>query len=198
MKTPHLAAALILSGALCAPAAATTVSALAVPVGLPASPTIADDVLVTFSGLGPSDGTGGTLTIAGQDLDLGNDAGLRETMSVSIDGVDLGIWLCGPSTAPAPYNLIPGAVGNNFCDFTLTLAIGGAELDNILADGSASILLAFGPFVNVYATSQAQITLSYADGVQGPSPAPVPLPASGLLLAGAFAALSYARRRRAA
>jgi len=172
---------------IAAPSHATSVSALLVPT---ATGSIADDVTFSFTGLSNSDGAGGTLAIIGRDMDLGNDP--REHMVVTLDAVNLGQWVCD-STPVAPAQFIPGAVGANFCDFSLTLSIGSVDLDTILADGAATLQLAFGPFVNVNPGSQLHATLSYADAPL----APVPIPAGGLLLATGVAAFAVARRKRA-
>lgn len=189
MKKYQIIAAAGLALGSTAPGYATAVSALLVPTALnPGVSTIADDVSFTFSGLGMSDGGGGTLEIIGQDMDLGNDA--RENMVINLDSLNLGQWVCS-SGASAPAQFIPGATGANFCNFSLTLSISGADLENILSDSDADLLIAFGSFVNVNPRSQLQATLSYSNAPL----APVPLPAGGLLLVSGIAAFAWTRRR---
>ncbi len=154
------------------------------------------DLTFTFAGLAPSDGTGGTLTVAsgineanpgrfdGLDLNEGN-----EFFEVLIEGTSFGNFNCsgvGGNTA------IPGSDGDNDCDFSLPIALSGTQLDEFLADGVLTASITFSAAVGAFAPGerdQVNLSLSYE------ALAPVPLPASGLLLLAGLGAMAARRCR---
>lgn len=186
MKLVSLAA---LAAFLAAPVYAVTVSDTKTHTAL------GQDLTYTFTGLAPSNGTGGTLTLTGVNLDLGADA--NEYMSITVDGASYGSYVCDATPSAGRTN-ISGWTGPNEsrCSFTLSFALTAGALDTILADGTMTVFADMGP--GVYQPSQPtpslSVMLSYAEYVTPTTP--VPLPASALLMVGGAVGLAGLRRTR--
>lgn len=150
------------------------------------------DMFFTFSGLGPSDGTGGTVTIAsgqatlssnprrnGLDLDsLGFVAGEQiiedEFFDLTLDGTSQGLFSCasggGLTTITGSDTSVQGE-----CQFSLVLALDGSTLDLLIGDGALNLGVFFSATVQHFDEGdEVIVSLSYTDA--GPL-APVPLPA---------------------
>lgn len=161
------------------------------------------DMFFNFSGLGPSDGTGGTVTIASGAatrpssdlLPRGLDLTRRNSFSLTFDeGTSQGSFSCGSGDF---LTTIPGAITLfGTCKFSLVLALDGAVLDALIGDGTLNLGVLFSSGVDHEGHGdEVIVSLSYTDA--GPI-APVPLPAGLPLMAGGIAALGLlARRRRA-
>lgn len=174
---------------LAAPVHATTVS------GTQTHTVQGQDLTFSFTGLTASNGTGGTLTLSGVNLDLGTDA--DEYMSIYVDGTSYGSYVCD-STPSAGRTDIPGWTGSNAskCSFTLSYTLTASTLDAILADGTLTVFAEMGAGVlqNSQPAPSLTVSLSYADYVAPTTP--VPLPASALLMVGGVAGLAGLRRAR--
>lgn len=124
-----------------------------------------------------------TYNLGGFDL---TDGGLNDTFVAEVTAIDLGM--------------------------KVTLEIDG-ESNDILVGGTGDLTYSFAAFTTVDFTNVSTISLTFdSNGVDGvdavidllgarddePNPAPVPLPAGGLLLMTGLAGLGYARRRKAA
>lgn len=168
------------------------------------------DLAFAFAGLPPAQG-GGTVTVStgasanNPGIDLNGDFGQlgREFFQLTFDGVPQGLFSCG-GDAGVGATPIPGATGRpdftglpdfSDCRFSLPVTVGATDLAAFLADGVLTVGVLFSDDVSAFpALGEADVvgvSLDY-DAV-----APVPLPASGLLLAGAIGA-GLALRRRAA
>lgn len=153
------------------------------------------DLAFDFTGLDASDGTGGTLTLVGNTLDLGSAS--SEYMDISIESVGFGRWSCGGNGTGSTN--IPGWVDNvsffangSRCAFSLNITVSGAQLDTFLTDGTVSILAAMGSGVSVLGGPSDNLTasLTYDTAV-------VPVPASGAFLLTGLIAVAVMRRRPA-
>lgn len=141
--------------------------------------------------LGLSDG-GGTLTIYGEDLDLGTAN--KEWLEVSVEGDDMGTYVCDFDEKYGTN--IPGWTGSkNACDFELVITFTETELNDYLADGSFNFELDLGRESDEDDSSRLKATLSYTDASTTPA---VPLPAGGLLLMTGLGALAATRRKKKA
>ena len=162
--------------------------ALALTLGcvLPASATLitqtqilvsdGQNFIFDFNGLGLSDGTDGVLTIAsgtatnpsfsGLDLDAAN-----EFFDVVFETTNLGRFGCNSGTG---VTTIPGNTGGIECDFSLDIAIDGASLLSLLADGMLSIGVNFSDTVNAFNDNdEVIVSISYVDA-NGAQPVPEP------------------------
>lgn len=151
-----------------------------------------------FVGLGASDGTGGTLSIAtgvslGEDgsegVDIDASFGEVELFDLAFGGTSLGAYSCG---SPAGATAIPNATVTSTvnCVFSLDVDLDASLLTSAVADGSTSVVVDFSDAVRGFAAGDEIVaTLTYGEV------APIPLPASGLLLAGALGMLGLRRRR---
>ncbi len=172
--------------AFAAPAAAAPVSFSATE----ALTSQGQDLSFSFAGLDASDGTGGTLTLLGNTLDLGSSG--NEYMDVSIEGTSYGRWSCGGNGAQS--TSIPGWTGGNGsrCLFTLTINLTGIELDGFLSDGLVSILAAMGNGVSVLGDPADNLTATLAYNT---APLAIPAPAGGVLLLSGLFGFAAMRRR---
>ncbi len=171
----------------------------------------ADDLEFDFTSLAPSNGAGGLLTIAtgdatlapsfpGLDLhdyDVSTDTFLRtddEFFSLSADGLSLGKYTCGLAEGAT---VIPGATlitADADCAFSLTVAIGGVDLDAMLADGRILVDMLFGGGVNDFGDGDTvTATLSYENVTSV-----IPLPAAAPLMLAGLGLLGFVGRRRRA
>ncbi len=147
-----------------------------------------------FSGLAASDGSDGTLTLVGDDMDYRTSS--TEYFDLEIDGAGFGRFACVGSSATGATIIAGSTAGNSSnCDFSLDITIAGATLAGFLADGALSINLLHGSGVDQLngAVSTVTATLSYTDATS-----PVPLPASSLLLVSGLGGLVAMRRRKKA
>lgn len=155
------------------------------------------DLTFTFAGLLPSDGTGGTLTIASgiNEAKPGSFDGLdinqsNEFFALSIEGTSFGNFNC---TGAGGHIRIAGANNDSDCDFSLPIALSAAQLGHFLADGILTASIDFSAAVGAFAPGerdQVNVSLSYET-----PPAPVPLPATGLLLLAGLGTIAARRRR---
>lgn len=162
----------------------------------------------SFTNLAASDGTGGMLVIssgaatkgskrdAGFDLD-GKGAGKKgEFFKLKVEGESLGRYSCGGRGKSIS---IPGYKmnGDADCKFSLGIALSGSDLDEALADGTFDLSVAFGWGVDHFREGDMlKVALKYTEAVIPDAPAPVPLPAAGLLLVGGLGAMGAVSRRR--
>ena len=151
----------------------------------------------TFSSLAPSDGTGGTLTIAAPASDAsfpGIDAvgtGQDDWFALEIEGDGFGSYSCDGNSGTT---VIPGATinGGADCVFSLDVALGGGALDGYLADGSIVVSFISNSAMNAFPDEDDIVTarLRYTAAEV------VPLPAPAVLLLGALGGLAALRARR--
>ena len=197
-KTSLLACAAVLGMAGAASATTVTLSETLTSQG--------QDMQFLFTGLGASNGTGATLTLAttgtGRRGTLGFDLsgafpGEDEYFTVSFEGASQGSYSCGGSSSNGS-TAISGATDNSFnyndCVFSLELAIAAADFDSLIADGTFDLGVDFGAHVSTFGHRDVlSATLSYADIADI---APVPLPASGLLLLAGLGGVAALKRRK--
>ncbi len=184
--------------ALAATTLALAMPAAAAPVSFSQTQSMTSngqDLAFSFAGLDASDGTGGTLTLVGNTLDLGSS--IFEFMDVSIEGTGFGRWSCGGNgigSSSIPGWTDSGSGNGSRCAFTLNIGISAAQLDGFLLDGTVNILAAmsFGVTVLGAPSDNLTATLSYNTA----PPLAVPAPAGGALLLGGLFGLATLRRRR--
>lgn len=156
---------------------------------------------LSLLGLGPSDGTGGTLSIyaRGDYEDFGTDS---EFLNVDAEG----LFTAGPlgslafdattnvflSGSGGPFDFAQ-KFGSNDAEFQRTFALSGALLDALLGDGQVDVGLQLSDPVDIItADSRVNIILKYESASET---AVVPLPASLPLLLAGLAGFGVLRRR---
>lgn len=156
------------------------------------------DFSFDFSGLGLSDGTNGLLTIATGEATTSNVpefAGIdldepTEFFEVGFEGVDLGSYSCNDDPA---FIQIPGNIGGIDCQFSLDIALDGAQLLSSLVDGLLSFSVNFSDAVTDFGEGEEVIvTLSYTDAADDVEPVSAP---STVALLG-LTVLGFAASRR--
>lgn len=158
----------------------------------------------SFTGLAPSDGTGGTFTVHARG-DLGAQSTENITWTLETGGLAAGLHSqslgqcanTGVCTQGAPLTATVWRVDADF-EFTKTYVLSGAELNALLADGTIGVSVQQGSSVNspdVLAQPFVQITFAYntAAGGEVPLPAALPMFVAG---AGLIGGLGLRRRRR--
>lgn len=174
------------------------------------------DMFFNFDGLAPSDGSGGTVTIASgiarnapswsrgafNGLDLDEP---EEYFDLTLDGEDRDRWNCtghdyGFDISHPSVRKIPGSVGSDNCVFELVVSLDDAFLD----DGLLTVGVLFSEYVDYYNNAlggggsvqgdEVIVTLNYtaAPVSEVPNPAALPLFMAGL------AGLGFAGRGRKA
>ena len=159
------------------------------------------DLFFNFENLLPSDGTGGTITIASgisenypgvyDGLELRNAS---EHFELTFDGISQGTYNCTGNGGHTP---IPDAITPTTwdCQFELTIALEGPELERLLTDALISIGVLFSDGVEDWnERDQVIVTLEYTEAVISEVPLPAALP---LFIAG-IAGIGAASRRRKA
>lgn len=155
-----------------------------------------------FTGLAPSDGSGGTITIASglataatpdeNGLDL--DDSKFEFFDVYFDGVLQGGFNCAGGVATAIAGCTSNGPGDNI--FSLALSLSGSALQSLIADGSVAVRLVFSGLVDEFGDGdEVKVSLTYNPVAAVPLPAALPLLASGL---GALGFAGWRRRKAAA
>ena len=153
------------------------------------------DFTFNFSGLAPSDGNGGTITIAsgasgnspGFDLNTG-----MEYFQLNFDGVFQGTYHCGGlgSFDGFTHTQIPDNTGGTDCEFALVITLSGPDFDALLADALISIGVLFSEKVSHRGDGdELVVSLSY-------TASEVPLPAALPLFIAGMAGIGAAARRR--
>lgn len=191
---------LLLAGALALSAGAAQAAAVSVSQTLPFTVN-GEDLLFQFTGLAPSNGTGGSILIEGDGdpvvypgLDLTDSP--DEFVEISFDGASQGTFNRGGDGGATVFTTVDIVAGSD-CRFTQNFALSGSAFDALIADGALDVLFATSDGVSAIASEDdfVRVTLSYEtegglDGVV-PLPAALPMALAGLALLG-----GVARRRR--
>jgi hypothetical protein len=153
-------------------------------------------------------GSSGNMGDADSGFDLRNTAPrVAEFFQVSFDGVlQPGNWSCtsvtdaaanGTTSISTSGNWMAATGSNEFCFFSLILEIDGPTFNSFAQDGALSVAVDFADSVNGTSGDNANdakhLTASLSYEI-----APVPLPASGLLLLAAIGGGLALRRRKGA
>ena len=159
------------------------------------------DFAFDFSGLARSNGTGGRVVISsgpatkaaaiddGFDLDGIGDFGAHEFFTVFADDLSLGTYDCAGKHGTT----IPGFTmnGEADCIVSLEIPVAADALDGVIGGGAMTLAVNFASGVGHFGDGdQLNVSLSYEEI------APIPLPATGLMLLGALAAVGAIARRR--
>jgi hypothetical protein len=179
------------------------------------------DFAFDFAGLGPSDGTGGTVTVAsgpatkaakiddGFDLDGAGNTAEQEYFTVFADDLSLGSYDCaGRHGTTIPRYTLNGEAD---CIFSLAIPLAPGDLDRAIGDGAMRLAVNFARGVGDFGDGdQLNVSLAYdelmipagpeevPDDVRYDDVVPTPLPATGLLLLGGLGIVGAIARRRKA
>jgi hypothetical protein len=159
------------------------------------------DFAFDFAGLARSNGTGGKATISsgpattaqsiddGFDLDGVGDTADYEYFTVFADDLSLGTYDCAGKHGTT----IPGFTmnGEADCIFSLEIPVAVDALDSVIGDGAMTLAVNFASGVGHFGDGdRLDVSLSYEEL------APIPLPATGLMLLGSLVAVGAIARRR--
>ena len=174
---------------------------------------------MSLSGLAPSDGTGGVLSVyaRGDYEDENLTKRMGKSLSVRTEGYVLSMQLGSfHPDAPGigiggPFDFFRQIHRNTEVEFQRSFALSGDFLDLMLADATFKILLDLGiEVLTINAQSQVVVTLNYTAGPSQMKPvtpvtaeqtnastvSPVPVPATLPLLLGGLAGLTVFSRRK--